>query len=217
MRHVGRVFGRRAALGLALGGVAVMGLAGTRPARADDPAAAGPITTFNAALLAGMKAGKATPFPSRYQALAPVVGQAFDLQEILSASVGPRWEKLSAEDQAALLDVFTRFTVATYVANFDTYSGQRIDVLPQQRMAGSDVIVSTQIVRPTGAPVRVDYVMRQESGGWKAVDVLLDGSISRVAVQRSDFRQLMKNDDPAELIASLKKKIAALSGGTLTS
>ena len=40
-------------------------------------------------------------------------------------------------------------------------------------------------------PTPLDYVMRQGEKGRRAVDVLLDGSISRVAVQRSDFRSLL--------------------------
>ena len=37
--------------------------------------------------------------------------------------------------------------------------------------------------------------MRDDNGVWRAVDVLLDGSISRVAVQRSDFRKILANGD----------------------
>ncbi len=36
-----------------------------------------------------------------------------------------------------------------------------------------------------------------DAGGWRIVDVLLDGSISRVAVQRSDFRSLLGNGGAA--------------------
>ena len=53
--------------------------------------------------------------------------------------------------------------------------------------------------------------------GWRAVDVLLDGSISRVAVQRSDFRKLLDPGDASALIASLEKKVSDLSGGALPS
>jgi len=70
-------------------------------------------------------------------------------------------------------------------------------------------------VQANGTPVRLDYVMRRGPQGWRAVDVLLDGSISRVAVQRSDFRSLITQGDAGALIASLNKKIADLSGGTL--
>ena len=57
--------------------------------------------------------------------------------------------------------------------------------------------------------------MRQEGGGWKAVDVLADGSISRVAVQRSDFRRLVSRGGAQALIESLNQKTNDLSGGAL--
>ena len=58
--------------------------------------------------------------------------------------------------------------------------------------------------------------MRQEADTWKAVDVLADGSISRVAVQRSDFRRLVTRGGAQALIESLNQKTADLSGGALT-
>ena len=58
--------------------------------------------------------------------------------------------------------------------------------------------------------------MRQEGSGWKAVDVLADGSISRVAVQRSDFRRLVSRGGAQALIESLNQKTNDLSGGALT-
>ena len=48
---------------------------------------------------------------------------------------------------------------------------------------------------------------------WKAVDVLLDGTISRVAVQRSDFRSLLGTGDAGALIASLERKAMDFAGG----
>ena len=59
----------------------------------------------------------------------------------------------------------------------------------------------------------LDYVMRQSSSAWQAVDVLADGSISRVAVQRSDFRRLVARGGGQGLIDSLNQKTADLSGG----
>jgi phospholipid transport system substrate-binding protein len=61
----------------------------------------------------------------------------------------------------------------------------------------------------------LDYVMRAEDAGWKAVDILLDGSISRVAVQRSDFRSLLRPGDASALIESLQRKVDQLSAGTM--
>jgi phospholipid transport system substrate-binding protein len=186
-----------------------------RLAVAADPEAAAPIAALNRGLIAGMQAGKSTPFAKRFATLAPLVEGAFDIPGILQASVGPRWAALPPAQQAQLLDVFRRFTVASYVANFDTYDGEKLEVLPDSRTVGADQVVASQIVPASGAPTRIDYVMRRTPAGWRAVDVLLNGSISRVAVQRSDFRSLLGSGDAGPLIQSLQRKIADLSGGAL--
>lgn len=187
----------------------------SRLAVAADTEATSPIAALNRGLLAGMHAGKATPFPQRFATLAPLVEGAFDVPGILQASVGPRWAALPPAQQSQLLDVFRRFTVASYVANFDSFGGEKLELLPESRSVGADQVVATQIVPTSGAPTRIDYVMRRTQAGWRAVDVLLNGSISRVAVQRSDFRSLLGSGDATPLIQSLQRKIADLSGGTL--
>ena len=57
--------------------------------------------------------------------------------------------------------------------------------------------------------------MKRMPGEWKAVDVLADGSISRVAVQRSDFRSLLASGGAPALLGSLQRKVSDLSGGAL--
>jgi phospholipid transport system substrate-binding protein len=89
--------------------------------------------------------------------------------------------------------------------------------MPQTRASGTDTIVQSRLMATGGEPIRIDYVMRGGPGGWRVVDVLLDGSISRVAVQRSDFRALLASGDPNPLINSLRQKITDLSGGAMRS
>ncbi len=209
-------FPRRALFRASLAGLAVALLrAAVSPAAAASEAAA-PIAALNGALTDIMKSGKATPFPARYQTLAPVVAQSFDLASILRLVVGPHWTDMPPEMQNALLAEFRRFTVASYVANFDDDNGERLEILPTTHTVGGDTVIETRIVFPKADPVRIDYVMRQKDGQWQVVDVLLDGTISRVAVQRSDFRHILETGGPPALIATLRKKISALSGGTLT-
>ncbi|MBC7636581.1 MAG: hypothetical protein H7251_13360 [Acetobacteraceae bacterium] len=45
------------------------------------------------------------------------------------------------------------------------------------------------------------------------MDILLNGTISRVAVQRSDFRAIVDAGDPGALIILLRNKTAALLAG----
>jgi phospholipid transport system substrate-binding protein len=73
--------------------------------------------------------------------------------------------------------------------------------------------VATQLVRPGKSPIELDYVMRQGPTGWRVVDVLSDGTISRVAVQRSDFRSLLRSGGVSALTKGLTRTVANLSGG----
>jgi phospholipid transport system substrate-binding protein len=193
-------------------------LVAVEPVRAQPDSDLGlPLTELYAGLEAAMRAGQTTPFTQRFDALAPVVDRAFDLETVLKVSVGIRWDSMDPAAQARLTKAFRRFTIASYVANFDRYNGQHFQVMPGARDLGADRVVHTEIISVTGDRMRLDYVMRDDAGTWKAVDVLLNGSISRVAVQRSDFRKVLANGDADALIASLRQKIVDLSNGALSS
>jgi phospholipid transport system substrate-binding protein len=177
-------------------------------ARADeDPRA--PIANLNDALLTAIKLGASTPFSQRFGVIAPAVDTAFDLPAILRAVVGLRWSRL--DDKDALLAEFRRYTVANFAANF-TDGTFRLG--PDVKELGADRIVHTEFVAPDGDPTPLDYVMRTTPAGWRAVDILADGTISRVAVQRSDFRNAVEGGAPA-LMAVLRAKVKDLSGGTI--
>ena len=200
---------------LQAGWVAVMLMSAslTLTARAAEPGVAAPIRALDQALIGAMKAGKSTPFGQRYAALAPVIERTFDLPAILKASVGLRWASLSPAEQQRLLEAFRKFTVASYTANFNQFGGERIDVSPESRTIGADQVVGTKIVSGSEA-TPIDYVMRRTPEGWRAIDVLLNGSISQVAVNRSDWRALLASG-AAPLIESLQRRVATLSGGAI--
>ncbi|MBV9252357.1 MAG: ABC transporter substrate-binding protein [Acetobacteraceae bacterium] len=166
-----------AALGIAIAGIA----AEKTPARAETGPAA-PIEALDDALLEVMKAGDAgAPFGRRCAMLAPVIDQTFDLETVLKNSIGSRWESLAPEAKAQVLMKFRRYTVATYVANFDSWSGQSFRVSPDIRTSGEEAIVQAEIVKADESCTMLNYVMRQTPSGWKVVDVLADGAVSRLA------------------------------------
>jgi phospholipid transport system substrate-binding protein len=168
-----------------------------------------PIEALDSALIASMKA---PDFKSRAALLAPVIDAAFDLPGILKGVVGLRWAAIPPAQQQTLLTAFRNFTIASYAGNFAGYSGQTIAIVPPLRQVGADQVVQTTIT--SGAKTdRIDYQMRLIDGAWKAEDVLLDGSISNVAVQRSDFRRLLAGGDAAKLIDSLNTRASDLANG----
>jgi len=192
--------------------MAVLGPAVLPPCAAADEAVLAPTHQLIDGLLRVMKAGHNTPFSQRFSMLAPVIDQTFDLTTILNLSVGATWQSMPPDQQAILLQAFRRYTVSSYVNSFDNYSGQRFVVNPETRTVGNEQVVQTKIIPVAGEGHELDYVMREGPAGWRIVDVLADGAISRVAVQRSDFRQLIRQGGASALAQNLEAKSANLAG-----
>jgi phospholipid transport system substrate-binding protein len=64
----------------------------------------------------------------------------------------------------------------------------------------------------------MSHAQRRAEDGvlWKAIDMMLDGAISQVAVRRSEFYALLRDGGVAKLIATLHRKTADLSAGALS-
>jgi phospholipid transport system substrate-binding protein len=180
------------------------------------PPEASPVEALNAALIASMKAGSAgQSFQARAAALAPVVQSSYNLPEVEKNSVGFLWSTIPPVQQQQVAAAFEKFTVASYVSEFSKYSGEKIVLLPAEKTLGADKIVETEIVPADGStPTRLDYVVADGPAGWQITDVLLNGTISQVAVHSSDFSSLVTSGNATQLIAALDKKTATLSSGS---
>ena len=170
-------------------------------AQAPDPAIA-TVQSFYDSLLASMKGGKALGPQGRYAKLKPEVEQDFDSTTMIKFAVGPDWSTLSAGDQKALTDAFSRMTAAQYAGNFDSFDGEKFVVDPAVTVRGTDHYVSSKLVTKDQT-VAFIYRLRQFGSNWKIIDVLLDGSISQIAVYRSDYSATMKSGGAGALVAKI--------------
>jgi len=81
-----------------------------------------------------------------------------------------------------------------------------------EQAAPSGVMVRIQIIKASGEPVKVDYIMRRNGDGWLISDIYLDGAISEVATRRSEFAAILRTDGIDGLIAALNRKADSLTG-----
>jgi len=169
---------------------------------------------FYRVLLSTMKNGPALGQSGRYAALAPVVSGVFDVPFMARLAVGPSWSTLTSGQQRQLIDAFARYVSATYAYRFDNYTGQELEVTGDQPYGG-EVIVNTKIVESGGDPVTINYLMRQNGSSWRISDVYLDGTISQLATQRSEFQSILQRKGVDGLISALNQKVDLLTGRTV--
>jgi len=163
------------------------------------------------ALLGTMKNGRTLGQSGRFTQLEPVIRRTFDIPAMARLSVGPSWASLSEAQRQQMTESFGRYISAIYADRFDSYAGQKLQVIGEQPNPAG-VMVRSQIVKVNGDPVKVDYMMRRNGEGWLISDIYLDGAISEVATRRSEFAALLKTDGVDGLIAALNRKADMLTG-----
>jgi phospholipid transport system substrate-binding protein len=174
------------------------------------------VRAFYDVLLATMKNGASLGQSGRYAALAPVVNNVFDVPFMARLAVGPSWDTLSAAQQQEIVTAFGRYVSATYADRFDSYSGEQLQVTGDEPYAGG-AIVETRIVKTGEDPVTINYMMRQHRGVWQISDVYLDGTISQLATQRSEFHSILVRNGVDGLISTLDRKVDLLTSNAARS
>jgi phospholipid transport system substrate-binding protein len=184
-----------------------MGLITPGSAAVPDPQEA--VRGFYGVLLGTMRDGRALGESGRYARLAPAVDRTFDIPMMTRLAIGPAWGSLSPAQQQQLLGAFAHYIAATYADRFDSYSGEQLQVTGE-RPSGTEVMVQTKIAKSNGEATRLDYLMRQNQGSWRISDVYLDGTISQLAVHRSEFHSILQREGVDGLVMALNRKVDLL-------
>jgi phospholipid transport system substrate-binding protein len=169
------------------------------------------VETLHAELLGVMEQAVELGYEGRYEKLAPVLKEHFDISFMAQKSVGRHWKSMGEDDRQRLVATFTCFTIANYAGRFDGYSGQHFETLGQEPSIHDTVVVHTRLVDPGDDPVQLDYRLRPVDGGWKIIDVYLNGTVSELALRRSEYSSLIQREGFAALIAALVEKIDDLA------
>ena len=205
----------RRIVGLSLALSLILGVfAGSTAALAANPQDR--VRGFYDTLLTTMKNGPTLGQSGRYARLAPVVDRVFDVRSMTRLAIGPSWATLPLARQQQLIDAFRHYVAATYADRFDSYSGQQLQVTGE-RPYNADVIVQTKIVKSDGDTTTLDYLMHQNQGSWQISDVYLDGTISQLAIQRSEFYSILRREGVDGLVMALNRKVDLLGKGVAKS
>ena len=178
------------------------------------PANAGPasdlIGRLNTAFTAVTQNAKALGYEGRYEKLKPAIVEAYDFSEMARVTTGRYWSSFTDDQKQQVVAAFRDLSIATYAARFDGSSSERFEILGEEAASAGHLRVNNQVVPASGAPIRVDYLLRQDGGQPRIIDVYLKSSVSELAVRRDEFTKILAKGGFDGLIADLKVKVAKL-------
>jgi phospholipid transport system substrate-binding protein len=160
---------------------------------------------FYGQLLDIMQHASALGAKGRYQKLEPIILGTFDIPFMARLSIGPTWYRLTPDQKKRAATAYGRYITAVYATRFDDYAGQKFEVLGEQKIKHG-TLVQTQIVKASGEPVSINYVVHDNDTAWQIRDIYVGDAISELATRRSEFSGILRSSGIDGLIASMNKK-----------
>jgi len=133
--------------------------------------------------------------------------QDFALTDISRFVLGPYWRIASGTQRREFRSLFEDYLVHYYGQQFAQYGGGNLRV-DGSRTDPAGVIVTSQIIRPQGPPIEVDWRLAVSDGRYKISDVSIDG-VSMALTQRSEFAEIVRRNGGrvAGLLAMIREAI----------
>jgi phospholipid transport system substrate-binding protein len=204
------------ALTLALLGTASTTQAEAAPSPEIAPSGAVPVIEgLQEQFLDVMRKADAIGYEGRYERLKSIVSESFDLPFMAEKSVGRHWKKLSAEEQERWLSSFKDMTAATYAGRFEGFSGQRFEVLGEETAKSDTVLVRALLIDPGNEDTELNYRLHRKDGQWKVLDVYLNGTVSELALRRSEYAAVLKRDGFEKLIETIDGKTQEIANASI--
>ena len=132
----------------------------------------------------------------------------FDIPGIGQFVLGRYWRTATPQQQQDFLGLFQEYLVRAYSARLSVYAGEPFRVTGS-RPEGDQIVVTSEIIRPNGNRIAVDWYLIRSGASYKITDAYVAG-ISMKVTQRDEFASVIQRNggQVAALLTQLRQKIA---------
>jgi phospholipid transport system substrate-binding protein len=199
----------------ALTGAMLLALAWVAPGAASEPASA-TVDRLHAVLLEVMQQGRSVAFDRRQERVSAVLQETFDFPAITRAVLGQYADGASPQQLRTLQTLMERLSAVSYASQFDSFDGERFELLESRDARGGRQLVRTRLVKGEEAKASFDYVLQPDGPGWRIVNVLADG-VSDLSLKRAQYSAVIRSDGLDVLLQRIDKQITDLLEEAATS
>ena len=134
---------------------------------------------------------KKAPLTERLTRFRQLFQADFDGPGIARFVLGRYWRTASEQEQQEYMKLFEDYVIFVYGTRLSHFNGETFKVRGS-RTDESGTVVSTDIISPSGEPpIKVDWRLVADRGGFKINDVIIEG-ISMMVTQRSEFASIIQ-------------------------
>jgi len=155
---------------------------------------------------------KELPRDGKLEEIRKIINEIFDYQELSRRTLGRDWKKFNPQQQTEFVDLFSKLLENVYADRILAYTHEKIDYGKETELSKDQVEVESYIITTDNKRVPLFYRLTLEDGKWRVYDVVIEG-VSMIKNYRGQFRQILTNKTPEDLLQTLREKVKEKPAG----
>ncbi|MCP3922351.1 MAG: ABC transporter substrate-binding protein [Desulfobacterales bacterium] len=136
-----------------------------------------------------------------------VIRYSFNYRLISQRALGRNWKKFSKKEKITFVGLFTQLIGKTYLKTIQkNYTGERFSYIKEKMLPKNKALVKTVMISKKYGNIPIDYVLRFKKNKWSVYDIKVE-NVSLVKNYRVQFKKLLRNKKPYDLIKQLDEKV----------
>lgn len=129
----------------------------------------------------------------------------FDFVELSKRTLGLYWNRFTPDQRKEFVSLFTKLLRNVYVDRITSYSNEPVTFAREVPLA-QNIVEVRSVVTMNNGDVPINYRVIKKDDEWKVFDVVIEG-VSLVEDYRTQFREILGNNPPEELLKTLREKV----------
>jgi phospholipid transport system substrate-binding protein len=141
---------------------------------------------------------------AKEQKIESIANQMFDYVALSRLTLGRSWRDFNKEQQKEFVSLYRAILKKAYMDKILAYTDEKVVFDKDMMLAENKAEVQTRIITKS-AEIPISYRVYLKDGQWRVYDVIVEG-ISLVQNYRTQFREILANNPPEEVLKILRQK-----------
>ncbi len=133
-----------------------------------------------------------------------ILDNVFDYTELSKRTLAQNWKRFSPDQQKEFISLFGKLLGTVYMDRIIAYKDEKVVFGKVTQISDKTAEVQSEVVQSSKS-IPIHYRMILQNGEWKVYDVVIEG-VSLVQNYRTQFREILTNKTPEDLLKTLREK-----------
>jgi phospholipid transport system substrate-binding protein len=141
---------------------------------------------------------------ARQKKVEAIADEMFDYVALSRLTLARNWRKFNGDQKKEFVQLYRSILEKAYLDRILAYTDEKVTFGKETMLSKKKAEVQTHIITKS-VEIPIYYRVYLKDGEWKVYDIIIEG-ISLVKNYRTQFREILANNPPEEVLEILRKK-----------